>query len=68
MLESFLPQHIFRASRIIFYDFSFGIELENEKTEIVNKDNNKENKNVREFLEYILLQKPANTKLNDKAT
>ena len=64
MLESFLSQHIFRASRNIFYDFSVGIELENEKTEIVNK----ENKNVREFLEYISLQKPANTKLNDKAT
>ena len=64
MLESFLSQHIFRASRNIFNDFSVGIELENEKTEIVNK----ENKNVREFLEYILLQKPANTKLNDKAT
>ena len=57
MLESFLSQHISCASRNIFCDFSVGIELENEKTEIVNKNNNKENKNVREFLDYILLQK-----------
>ena len=44
------------------------MELENEKTESVNENENKENKNVDEFQEYILQQKPANTKANHKAT
>ena len=39
------------------------MELENEKTECVKENENKENKNVEEFLEFILQQKPANTKL-----
>ena len=61
--ESFLSQHIFRASTNIFCDFSVGIELKNEKSKIVNKNDNEENKNVSEFQEYILLQKPAKTKV-----
>ena len=44
------------------------MELENEKTESVHVNENKENKNVDEFQEYILQQKPANTKANHKAT
>ena len=31
--ESFLSQNIFRDGKNIFCDFSFGMELENEKTE-----------------------------------
>ena len=31
--ESFLSQNIFREGKTIFYDFSVGMELENEKTE-----------------------------------
>ena len=42
-------------------DFSVGMELENEKTESLNKNENKESKNVPDFQEYILQQKPANT-------
>ena len=44
------------------------MELENVKTESVNDNENKENKNVDEFQEYILQQKPANTKVKIKAT
>ena len=55
--ESFLSQNIFRDSKKIFCDFSVRMELENEKTESVN-----ENENI-EFQEYILRQKPANTKV-----
>ena len=36
----------------IFWDFFVGMELENEKTESVNENENKENKNVDEFQEY----------------
>ena len=39
------------------------MELENEETECVNENENKENKNVDEFHEFILQQKPANTKV-----
>ena len=42
------------SSRMIFSDFS-GMELENEH-------NHKENKNVDQFQEHILQQKPATTK------
>ena len=42
--ESFLLQNIFRGSKKIFCDFSVGMELENEKTESVNENENKENK------------------------
>ena len=66
--ESFLSQNIFRDSKKIFCDFSVGMELENVKTESVNDNENKENKNVDEFQEYILQQKPANTKVKIKAT
>ena len=38
------------------------MQLENEKTESVNENKDKENENVDEFQEYILQQKPANTK------
>ena len=37
------------------------MELGNEKTESLNKNENKENKNVRDFQEHILQQKPTNT-------
>ena len=47
--ESFLSQNIFPGSKKIFCDFSVGMELENEKTESVNENENKENKNVDEF-------------------
>ena len=39
------------------------MELENEETECVNENENKENKNVDEFHEFVLQQKPANTKV-----
>jgi len=39
------------------------MQLENEKTESVNENKDKENENVDEFQEYILQQKPANTKV-----
>ena len=58
--ESFLSQSIFSDSKKIFCDLSDGMELENERTESVNE---KESKNVEEFQEYILQQKPANTKV-----
>ena len=61
--ESFPSQNAFRGSTKIFYDFSIGMELEIEKTESVNENENKENKNVDEFQEYILQQKPADTKV-----
>ena len=38
------------------------MEPENGKTESVNENENKENKNVEEFEKYVLQQKPANTK------
>ena len=40
-----------------FVVVSLSMELENEKTECVNKNENKENKNVDEFHEFILQQK-----------
>ena len=36
------------------------------QTESVNENESKENKNVDEFQEYILQQKPANTKVKHK--
>lgn len=68
MHESFLSQNIFCESKNIFCDYPVEMELENEKTESVNENKNKENKNVDEFQEYILQQKPAKTKANHKAT
>ena len=65
--ESFLSQNIFRDSKNIFWDFSVGMELENEKTESVNENENKENKDVDEFQGYILQQKPANTKVKPQS-
>ena len=59
----FLSKNIFRDSKKIFGDFSVGMELENGKTQRVNENENKENKNVDEFQEYISQQKPANTKV-----
>ena len=41
----------------IFCHFSVGMKLENEKTESVNDNKNKENKKGDEFQEYILQQK-----------
>ena len=43
------------------------MELQNEKTECVNENENKENKNVGEFHEFILQQKPAKTKVKTKS-
>ena len=60
---SFLSQNIFRDNKKIPCDFSVGMELKNEKTERVNENENKENKNVDEFQEYILPQKPANARV-----
>jgi len=37
------------------------MELEKKKTETLSKNENKENKNVDEFHEFILQQKAANT-------
>ena len=51
--ESVLSQNIFRHINNIFCDFSVAMELENKKTESVNENENKENKNVDEFQEYI---------------
>ena len=51
--ESFLSQNIFRDSKNIFCDFSVEMELENEKTESIKENKNKENKNVDEFQECI---------------
>ena len=48
-------------------NFSVGMELENKKTESVNGNENKENKNVDEFQEYILQQKPTNTKVKTQS-
>ena len=42
------------------------MELENKKNENVIKNENKE-KNVDEFQEYVLLQKPTNTKVKTKS-
>ena len=67
MYESFLSQNIFRDSKRNFNDFSDGMKLENEKTESVNENESKENKNVDEFQEYILQQKPANTKVKTQS-
>ena len=43
------------------------MELENEETECVNENENKENKNVDEFHEFVLQQKPANTKVKTQS-
>ena len=59
----FLLQNIFCDSKEIFCDFSVRMELENKKTESVNENENKENKNVDEFQEYILQHKSENTKI-----
>ena len=50
----------------IFFDFSDGMELENEKTESINETESKEN-NDNEFQEYILEQKPANNKVKTQS-
>ena len=39
------------------------MQLENEKTESVYENKDKENENVDEFQEYILQHKPANTEV-----
>ena len=52
----FISQNIFCDSKKIFCDFSIGhigMELENEKTESINENENKENKSVDEFQEYM---------------
>ena len=67
MNESFLSQNIFCDSKKIFYDFSVRIELQNEKTESVNENKNKENKNFDKFQEYILQLKPVKTQSDIKA-
>ena len=51
--ESFsFAKFFFSDRKKIFRDFSVGMELENEKTESINENENKENKNVDEFEEY----------------
>ena len=65
--KSFLSQNVFCDSIKTFCDFSVGMELGNEKTESVSKNDNKENKNVNEFQAYILQQKPANTKVKTQS-
>ena len=60
--ENYLFQNILRDSKKIFCDFSVGMELENEKTERVNENEKKDNRNVDEFQEKVLQSKPANTK------
>ena len=50
----------------IFFDFSDGMELENEKTESINETESKEN-NDNEFQEYFLEQKPANNKVKTQS-
>ena len=64
----FLSQNVFHDSKRIFCDFSVGMELENKKTKSVSENENKENKNVDEFQEYILQQKPTNAKVKHKGT
>ena len=44
-------------------DFSVFMEPENGKTESVNENESKENKNVDDFKKYVLQQKSANTKV-----
>ena len=48
----FPSQNIFCNGKKNFWDFFVGMELENEKTESVNENENKEKKNVDEFREY----------------
>ena len=43
------------------------MELKNKKTECVNENEDKENKNVEEFHEFILQQKLANTKVKTQS-
>ena len=67
--ESFLSQNILSDSKKIFCQFSVGKEQENEKTESVNENENKENKIAVAFLEHIfsiLQQKPEDTKVKHK--
>ena len=47
----------------IFCELSVGMKLENKKTESFNKNENRENKSVDEFQEYILQQKLPNIKV-----
>ena len=63
----FLWPNIFHDSKMIFCDFSVGMELENEKTETVNENVNKGNKNVDEFQEHILQEKLANAKVKTQS-
>ena len=44
-------------------DFSVFMKPENGKTESVNENENKENKNVDDFKRYVLQQEPASTKV-----
>ena len=50
----------------IFFDFSDGMELENEKTKSINETESKNN-NDNEFQEYILEQKPPNNKVKTQS-
>ena len=43
------------------------MEAENGKTDSVNENENKENKNVDEFKKYVWQQKPANTKVKTQS-
>ena len=47
----------------IFCELSVGMKIENKKTESFNKNENRENKSVDEFQEYILQQKLPNIKV-----
>ena len=47
-------QNNFCGSERILCDFSVWMELEHNKTESVNENENKENKNINVFQEYIL--------------
>ena len=62
----FALKYIFRDS-YRFPVVSVSMELQNEKTECVNENENKENRNVGEFHEFILQQKPANTKVKTQS-
>ena len=67
MHKSVLLQNIFHDSKKIFQNFSLWMELKNKKTLSVNDNENKENKNLDEFQEYSLQQKPANLKVKPQS-
>ena len=60
--ESFISPRLFSAKVNRFFVIFVLMEPENGKTESVNENENKENKNVDEFKKKVLHQKPANTK------